>query len=201
MPRDSVALRLSAANIFISSRDWEIKYNDFAISSKLPANSHLPPCSRMKGAAISVRRNPPADLEPGRRFDIEPARKNVAHLEDRYLPMDPRRLFVPHLHTHRRTHTRARIARRAHCAVDAVTMQSPMQFRAIQVRLALCTSDMVTVYPSPTHTRIRARSSKTRPSRTDASDDTYGRRRWGELQLWMQPSWPYVPLLREVEDG
>jgi len=70
--------------------------------------------------------------------------------------MDPWRLFVPHLHTHRRTHTCALIARPLHCAVDAVTMQSPMQFRAIQVRLALCTSDTVTVYPSPTHTRTNA---------------------------------------------
>lgn len=82
-------------------------------------------------------------------------------------------------HAHTRTHRAA-----VHCAVDTVTMQSPMQFRAIQVRLALCTSDMV--YPSPTHTRPNA--SRKTPSSRVASDDTYGRRRWGGLQLWMQPS-------------
>lgn len=52
-------------------------------------------------------------------------------------------------------------------------MQSPMQFRAIQVRLALCTSDMVTVYPSPTHTRIR-----TRASRKHGRRESHGRERW-----------------------
>jgi len=35
-------------------------------------------------------------------------------------------------------------------------MQSPMQFRAIQVRLAPSANDTVTVYPSPTHTRTIA---------------------------------------------
>jgi len=65
---------------------------------------------------------------------------------------------VPHLHTHghRAIRRRARRARgRPLCA--AGTMQSPMQFRAIQVRLAPSANDTVTVYPSPTHTRTIAR--------------------------------------------
>jgi hypothetical protein len=66
---------------------------------------------------------------------------------------------VPHLHTHghRAIRRRARRARGRPLCADAGTMQSPMQFRAIQVRLVPSANDTVTVYPSPTHTRTIAR--------------------------------------------
>lgn len=72
-------------------------------------------------------------------------------------------------------------------------MQSPMQFRAIQVRLVLCTSDTVTVYPSPTHTRTNAsrKTPSSRVARTRALMHTGGV--GGAVQLWMQPSVLYVP--------
>lgn len=128
----------------------------------------------MKGAAIRC-----AEIHSpisGRRFDIEPWYERMSLIwkiviSRWILDISLCRICI---HTGARTPSRAHRAA-VHCAVDAVTMQSPMQFRAIQVRLALCTSDMVTVYPSPTHTRIEKRESKNtgrRESRTDASDDT-----------------------------
>lgn len=155
----------------------------------------------MKGMAIGSVIHPPVSCGSIR------YRKNVTHPKDRYLTTDPRRLFVPHLHTHRRTHTHTR----GHpLCVDADTMQSPMQFRAIQVRLALRTSDTVTIYPSPTHTRTittKAASSKVAQMRGDAYGgiaSRYVECNWIATLVWCVACvcvCVCVLLLREVKDA
>lgn len=92
---------------------------------------------------------------------------------------------------HRLTHTPMCASRGRPLCIDAGTMQSPMQFRAIQVRLALRASDTVTVYPSPTHTHDENTIVE---SRTNASNG--GVVGGGTVQL--DAALVYVLFLREV---
>lgn len=123
--------------------------------------------------------------------------------------------FVSRICIHTPTHAHAR-ARAVHCCADAdAQCSSSVQFRAIQVRLALRTSDTVTVYPSPTHTRaIATREEEHRPSRVEAAnacDDARPRWRRGRIEgeegkcSWRDAASVcccYVPLLgAEVEDA
>lgn len=150
----------------------------------------------MKGAAIRIA-DPPADLKPASiryRSCTKECRSS-----GRSLSPDGSSTSLCAASAYTSTHAHSRAHRTAvHCAVDAVTMQLPMQFRAIQVRLALCTSDTVTVYPSPTHTRTNVSRKHRRQAgrRTNASDDTHGRRRWGSAAV-DAALMLYVPLLRE----
>lgn len=118
-----------------------------AISLEIPANSPLRSDERRRIHRTRFSRQSRAWPT---RYRV--ARRNVAHLEDRYLPMDPRRLFVPHLHTSAHAYTGARIARppivhrRGHNAVAHAISSHSSPFSALRA------SDTVTVYPSPTHT-------------------------------------------------
>lgn len=60
-----------------------------------------------------------------------------------------------------------------------------MQFRAIQVRLALDASDTVTVYPSPTHTHDENTVVESRTSASNGGEEGEGG--GGEQYSWMQP--------------
>lgn len=102
------------------------------------------------------------------RFDIEPreCRSSGRSLS----PDGPSDVSLCHICIYTDTCITEGLTRGRPLCVDTGTMQSPMQFRAIQVRLVLSASDTVTVYPSPTHTRTIAREDIAVESRTNATD-------------------------------
>lgn len=157
-----------------------MKYNDFAISSKLPANSHLRPYSRMKGTTVRSA-DPPAERR--RRFDIEPYERMSLIwkivISRWILDISLCRICI---HTLARS-SRGRLLcrRRGHNAVAHAISSHSSPFSALHEwhgnRLSI------------THAHSHERESKTsssRVARTQATMHTGGV--GGEVQLWMQPS-------------